>query len=309
MNPYEILGISKSASKEEIKKAYKDIALKCHPDKLHNYNEKEKNERIEKFKLASSAYDILYNDKNVNMFNNINNFDYSDFKDASFFTPEYWKETWKTFFKEDETAEILKDTFIDVASIFINNKIKPRSFYMPTDSCEIIKHNIKLPVSYYEVYCNIKKKLRLFLNDIEEPIFLDIYCGTYPKIVKNYLDDDNKEHEIIINLILKKNNDISSPTYSHTIDDDNKINLITSIEISLKDYINGLTTEIYFINKKNIEITIPPFEKDYITKTGYGLLNGGDLIINIIVKIFEKTEWDKINNIDKDNMIRILNAL
>ena len=33
---YNILGLSSNASKEDIKKAYKDIALSCHPDKLIN---------------------------------------------------------------------------------------------------------------------------------------------------------------------------------------------------------------------------------------------------------------------------------
>ena len=33
-----------------------------------------------------------------------------------------------------------------------------------TNNCDIIKHSIKVTVSYKEVYCNIKKKLRLILK-------------------------------------------------------------------------------------------------------------------------------------------------
>lgn len=51
---YEVLGVTKNASDDEIKKAYKKMAIKYHPDRNPGDKEAE-----EKFKEAAEAYDVL----------------------------------------------------------------------------------------------------------------------------------------------------------------------------------------------------------------------------------------------------------
>jgi molecular chaperone DnaJ len=60
---YEILGVSKTATKDEIKKAYRKLAMQFHPDKNPGNKEAEA-----KFKEASHAADILMDDQKRSMY-------------------------------------------------------------------------------------------------------------------------------------------------------------------------------------------------------------------------------------------------
>ena len=60
-DPYEVLGVSRGASDEEIKKAYRNLSRKYHPDA--NINNPNKAAAEEKFKQVQQAYDQIMKEK------------------------------------------------------------------------------------------------------------------------------------------------------------------------------------------------------------------------------------------------------
>ena len=56
---YEVLGVDKKASADEIKSAYRKLALKWHPDRWVNGSDQEKKTAEENFKEAAEAYSVL----------------------------------------------------------------------------------------------------------------------------------------------------------------------------------------------------------------------------------------------------------
>ena len=58
---YEVLGVSKTASDQEIKGAFRKLSRKWHPDMQSGKTESEKKEAEEKFKECAEAYEVLSN--------------------------------------------------------------------------------------------------------------------------------------------------------------------------------------------------------------------------------------------------------
>lgn len=82
---YETLGINRNSTRDDIKKSYRRLAMKFHPDRNPNDKQAE-----EKFKDIKEAYEILINDEKRNLYdtyghsgiNNENNSGMGGFTDA-----------------------------------------------------------------------------------------------------------------------------------------------------------------------------------------------------------------------------------
>jgi molecular chaperone DnaJ len=135
---YNILGVNKNASEDEIKKMFKKLALKYHPDKNNGDKSFE-----EKFKEINEAYSIL-NDKikkskydstskfgnNYSPYSNNNygfNFDdiFNGFKDGfNFDNYDYFGSSFKNYSGYKENLDIKLNLNVSLKDIYNNNTIK-----------------------------------------------------------------------------------------------------------------------------------------------------------------------------------------
>ena len=278
-NPYKILGIPVGTSIEEVKKVYKSIALKSHPDKLNNISDiNERNIKIKEFVDATNAYNKILK---------------GDIDDYSFIDEEFDFENYKFTFEDwEETINSIRqsDLFKDVVSMIMKFKSKVK------------KHNINVDIKYSDYFSNNKKKLRLFLKGVEEPVYINLDCKKYPSCIINYFDDNDNEHEINIKMDLINDTKINNGFYH--FEDDELLNLYYDIPITTVEYLIGDVREIIFINKEKLEIKIEPFAKELEIK-GYGI-NNGNLIIKFVYNPINKENWYKLTDADRNEMVRIL---
>ena len=62
-DPYEVLGIDRNASRDEIKRAYRELAKKYHPDRVAHLGKEHQDGAEEKFRQVQQAYEQLQKEK------------------------------------------------------------------------------------------------------------------------------------------------------------------------------------------------------------------------------------------------------
>jgi len=65
-NDYKVLEISSSATDDEVKKAYRQLAIKHHPDKVNHLGEEVRKSAEEKFKILNQAYERIKKSRGMN---------------------------------------------------------------------------------------------------------------------------------------------------------------------------------------------------------------------------------------------------
>lgn len=144
---YEILGVPRNASKEDIKKAYRQLALKYHPDRNPGNKEAE-----EKFKEAAIAYEVLSDDEKRRRYDQFGHegmrpgYDFHGFTDIN--------EIFRTF--SDIFSGGFGGSIFD--EVFTTGRTRPRTGSGGTPGSDL---KIQLKLTLEEIADGVDKKLKV----------------------------------------------------------------------------------------------------------------------------------------------------
>ena len=223
MDDYQKLGLNKGASKDDIKKAYKKLALRFHPDKNPDLNS------CKEFISITESYKRLLNDDEIN-----------EDIDITFYLNMY--------------IDMIKNLYTYITD---ENNIFNKKFFNKKQKTKIQKTVkevvINFNVSVKDIYTNAFKKLTIKLlrkdNDKlikkKEDFYISLlnYKNEYRFVGKGDEDLSGNKGDIRILLNIVKD--------EYSIDG---YDIIYILNISYYDYLYGIKKEIYYLNDKLLEI-------------------------------------------------------
>lgn len=223
MDDYQKLGLNKGASIDDIKRAYKKLALRFHPDKNPDLNS------CKEFISITESYKRLLNDDEIN-----------EDIDITFYLNMY--------------IDMIKNLYTYITD---ENNIFNKKFFNKKQKTKIQKTVkevvINFNVSVKDIYTNALKKLTIKLlrkdNDKlikkKEDFYISLlnYKNEYRFVGKG--DEDlsgNKgDIRILVNIVKEE----------YSIDG---CDIIYILNISYYEYLYGIKKEIYYLNDKLLEI-------------------------------------------------------
>ncbi|SOV20368.1 heat shock protein 40, type II [Plasmodium sp. gorilla clade G2] len=184
---YAVLGLTKDCTQDDIKKAYRKLAMKWHPDK--HQNEEDKIEAERKFKLIGEAYEVLSDEekrKNYDLFGQSDLGGYTN-NDETYYTYSNIdpNELFNRFFSH-EASSFFSQGFDDFPSFqgFANmNSRRSRSNRSNIFSRSFgrgASFEVPLLVTLEELYTGCRKKLKVTrkrfvgLNSYEDNTFITV---------------------------------------------------------------------------------------------------------------------------------------
>ena len=274
----DILGLDETATEADIKKAYKSIALKTHPDKLVDLDENERNEKELQFKEASEAYKRLIDNNFSDIFDDI--FGGSEGM-ASMFGGS---EGMASMFGGSDGMKMF--------SGMANKLFQSQSFQ------SIFKTSVK--ITYYDLI--YKRKLEKQYNLCGMPTKAIIDCSKFPKqFITRSFNGLSSTAEIDFKF---EDDDV----YESIIHQSGKVDLIYQMKISHYDYYKGFNHSFVHIDGNNVSFKAKRMSKKTLKIKNRGL-NGGDLLIKMILYNPSNSKLKNISNEEYENFLNILNTL
>lgn len=290
-DPYKILNIPKESNKEEIKKAYRTLILKYHPDKNSTIP-------IEKFIEIQTAYEILQNDK-YNLYLENKQSDIQNISDSikSYIYEKYPNS--KKFIQsliEMFTHKGYDDFRTDLLNINLVNIYKTLNLNIPTFSIEDL-HIIataKISIKFLWDSLNLNNeyinKITFKINRTTKEQFtctIPLETLNNPELI--YINEGETDHTYNGNLTILLEHDSIYKKNKYYYDIKTR-DIYTEIQISLYEYLYGGTFEFEYLDDtlikhtfNNLINTIPiiTFENKGLPKNDK---KRGNLYINLQLK-------------------------
>jgi curved DNA-binding protein len=293
---YKILGVSKNASQNEIKSAYRKLAMKYHPDRNHGNKEAES-----KFKEINEAYEVLSDSNKRKMYDNLG----SGWQQGDEFTPppngfnfnnagsgQYRYKTGNF----NDFSDFFKTIFGGGFDFFSStgNDDRRKTFRSSLDENEEFESfgnlndlNIEseLQLTLYEILNPSVKKLSLRYNnqvkEIKVNIPKGIKDGSVIKLKGQGLKSGNRTGDLYLKIKIIQDEKFTVSDYD----------IITETLISPRQAVLGDDVEISSPDGGFIKIKIPPMThtntKLRIRNRGLYKNDGtrGDLYVKILIDI------------------------